>query len=209
MTKATLRARWRYFRNVAAQVVRTLRDATGAWPPKYRLRLRCMGQEESRREGFAVYIGRTLRVNRAALRLTPQDWRVLLIHEIGGHHLQTIRQDARHRTIRETSAVMAAEERCAVMCEEKWARLFGVRDTVRQWRRYRRARGRLDRAVRLGRVQTAAQARRVFHDVPKRLVRPAAELRRVRERPGEVQGYLRGNPRQSPDCPCLVSRRAR
>ena len=168
-----------------------------------------MGQEESRREGFAVYIGRTLRVNRAALRLTPQDWRVLLIHEIGGHHLQTIRQDARHRTIRETSAVMAAEERCAVMCEEKWARLFGVRDTVRQWRRYRRARGRLDRAVRLGRVQTAAQARRVFHDVPKRLVRPAAELRRVRERPGEVQGYLRGNPRQSPDCPCLVSRRAR
>lgn len=203
MTRDTVSKRWTAFKHTAARVVRALRDAGGAWPRGARLHLRCMGRAESRSEGFAVYTGRTLRVNRAALRLNAPDWVVLLIHEIGGHHVQAIRQDAHDRDIPQTSRVMAAEERCAVLCEEKWAKLFGVGDAVRQWRRYRRARARLDNAVRRGAVTTAAQARRVFYDVPARLVRAAAELRRVRQRPGEVQGYLNGDPRQSPDCPCL------
>ena len=113
MTRDTVSKRWTAFKHTAARVVRALRDAGGAWPRGARLHLRCMGRAESRSEGFAVYTGRTLRVNRAALRLNAPDWVVLLIHEIGGHHVQAIRQDAHDRDIPQTSRVMAAEERCA------------------------------------------------------------------------------------------------
>lgn len=204
------RARWAAFLRAVRVVVRHLRYEQGvAWPQGFRLHVRCMSREESRREGFAVYQGRTLRLNRAALRLTRSDWIVLILHEVGGHHLQTIRQASRHRDVRDTPATLAAEERCATLCEKKWARAFGVRRAARQWWAYRRARAALDAAEqklaqRGGPPLTAAAARRVFrrHGVPRRLVRANYELTRVRQHPGQVRGYVHGRVRGAPDCPC-------
>ena len=65
------RARWAAFLQTVRVVVRHLKYEQGVtWPQGYRLHVRSMSREESRKEGFAVYQGRTLRLNRAALRLT-------------------------------------------------------------------------------------------------------------------------------------------
>ena len=89
-------------------------------------------------------------------------------------------------------------------CERKWGKRFHIQQTVKEWMRYRRARVALDNAVARGTVTTEADARRLFkrHRVPDRLTRVRSELLRVREWPGEVQGYLHGRLKDSPDCPC-------
>ena len=89
-------------------------------------------------------------------------------------------------------------------CERRWAKRFGIQRTAKEWIRYRRARVALDHAVQRGIVTTESDARRLFarHRVPARLTRVRVELLRVRERPGEVRGYIHGRLGDSPDCPC-------
>ena len=166
--------------------------------------MRLMDEDLSRREGFALYENRTLSVNRRVLSLPERDWVLLSVHEIGGHHLQHILQDAHGHRGCFDDRCQAGEEFCAMACERQWAAMFGIESTVREWKRYRRARVALDRAVERGTVRNESQARGLFerHGVPARLTRPRVELLRVRQWPGEVRGYLHGRSTDSPYCPC-------
>jgi hypothetical protein len=201
----SLRQRWIRFKQVAKNVAQRIREETPHWPFGYRLHIRLMGQAQSKKEGFAMYDNRTLRVNRRTLSLPERDWTLLAIHEIGGHHLQAILQDHRLRGGCNSVRCQAAEEHCAMSCERRWGRQFGIESTVHEWKRYRQARVALDRAVQRGTVRTESQAYTLFqrHGVPRRLTRIRPELLRVREWPGEVRGYLHGRIRDSPDCPCV------
>jgi 2,4-dienoyl-CoA reductase-like NADH-dependent reductase (Old Yellow Enzyme family) len=194
----------RRFREIVQDVTEELKEHV-YWPSGYRLYVRAMSKKESEKEGIAIYQGRTLRVNRALLRLPITDQTLLALHEIT-HHLQQITQHATGHYVQESDECMAAEERCAVTCEKKWAPIFAIpKTTVKDWEKYQESRAKLDTAVKEGRVKTVAQARQLMLDygVPKRLIRAKVELDRVKERPGEVQGYVNGTISKSPDCPCI------
>lgn len=199
-----MKHRWDKFKRLTRHVARIIQRESSHWPKGYRLHLQVMDKAQSRKEGFAVYENHTLKINRRVLFLPPRDWILLAIHEIGGHHLQGILQCKRHRRDCKNDQCLASEEYCAVSCERQWAKRFGIQRTAKEWIRYRRARVALDDAVQRGTVITESDARRLFerHRVPARLTRVRVELLRVRERPGEVRGYIHGNLGDSPDCPC-------
>ena len=197
---------WNKFRDTIDRVRGYLKNRGLIPAPRSRLHVRLMGKAESRREGFAYYTyGGTLMINRVVLsRLTTSDWIILALHEIGGHHHQLSRQSMQQQE-RCGTACVAAEERCAMRCELIFASHFGVTKVLQQWLKYRRARVRLDTAVRHGRVRTVSEAIRLFKNsgVPNRLVRARVELRRVRDNPGQVRGYLYGGVNRSPHCMCV------
>ena len=199
-----MKHRWDKFKRLTRHIARTIQRESTHWPKGYRLHLRVMDKAQSRNEGFALYENRTLKINRRVLYLPPRDWILLAIHEIGGHHLQHILHHHHHRKECDGDKCQASEEYCAMSCERRWVRRFGIQRTTKEWIRYRRARVALDHAVQRGIVTTESDARRLFarHRVPARLTRVRVELLRVRERPGEVRGYIHGRLGDSPDCPC-------
>ena len=204
MSSSRVKRRWDKFKRLTRHIAHTMQRESPHWPTGYRLHLRVMDKAQSRNEGFALYENHTLKINRRVLYLPPRDWILLAIHEIGGHHLQRILQHHRHRKKCDSDKCQASEEYCAMSCERRWAKRFGIQRTAKEWIRYRRARVALDDAVQRGIVTTEADARRLFarHRVPARLTRVRVELLRVRERPGEVRGYIHGRLGDSPDCPC-------
>lgn len=180
-------------------MIKTFRRAVEEVSAEYECQtpaVRVMPKKQGRREGFAYYVPatNTIHINAAASRLRRADLYVLAIHEVA-HAWHTERMRG--------PVAGSRQERCAMACEGRYAKAFGVEREAREWLSYRRARVALDKAVRRDPSMGESEARRLMlRHCPARMVRVRSELRRVRERPGEVHGYLHGEVRRSDRCPC-------
>ena len=144
-------------------------------------------------EGFAYYTPRshTMHVNPRMRRLKIDDWYIIILHELIGHHLHPYQK------------TRANAERCAMACEANWAKFFGVEEAAARWYRYRKARAQLDRSInhteKLSR-ENYAIAKQIFSSIPVRMVNLRVELLRVMNMPGSLKEYVIGP--KGPQCGC-------
>lgn len=201
--------RWEEFLAVAAETVVEVKKLTGPefWPVKnFDVRFRKLVRSPWPAVPYAYYAYSTysIFISQDLLDLPEADWRAVLLHELA-HHVQHIKHKITRTRLCMNASCAASIEACATACENQWGVALKLEKTVSEWNRYIEGRSKLDTAVNVDRsVTTPQQARALLVQagVPLRLIREEQELLRVKDTPGDVQGYVNGDVRLVPHCPC-------
>lgn len=154
--------------------------------PRVKCKVKLIDKKEARNTGFAYYRDNVAYFNPVIKHLNNEDIKLIIIHEVVGHHLHP-----KNRKVSET-------ERCATYCEVNFSRFLKISEkTIRIWKNYIKCRDLLDRNKEIRKKNISVKekiviAKNIFRVLPKKYVRYKVEISRVIEEPGTLKYYTTG-----------------